>query len=218
MYIGDKRYAPYVGSTRRKVITEKALPYDAEVEYLESTGTQWIDTGIKVAFPINVKMKFEYISGTGSAVCLLGARYNATWSDKMVWWVNGNQKKFALNYGALDTGYLSNTTVSGVHTIETDGGYVYEDDVLVYSPSTTPASSDRNYNIYLFALCKSDNTPDLRVLKMKVHSIYIKNGNNVIFDAIPVRVGTTGYLYDKISGTLFGNAGTGDFTLGPDKT
>lgn len=24
----------------------EALPYDAEVEYLESTGTQWIDTGI----------------------------------------------------------------------------------------------------------------------------------------------------------------------------
>ena len=24
------------------------LPYDAEVEYLESTGTQWIDTGIKL--------------------------------------------------------------------------------------------------------------------------------------------------------------------------
>lgn len=24
----------------------KPLPYDAELEYLESTGTQWIDTGI----------------------------------------------------------------------------------------------------------------------------------------------------------------------------
>ena len=26
----------------------KSLPYDAEVEYLESTGTQWIDTGVKI--------------------------------------------------------------------------------------------------------------------------------------------------------------------------
>ena len=32
IYVGDKRYAPYVGSTRRKVMTEKALPYDAEIE------------------------------------------------------------------------------------------------------------------------------------------------------------------------------------------
>ena len=38
-----------------------------------------------------------------------------------------------------------------------------------------------------------------------------------IRDFIPVRVGSTGYLYDKVSGQLFGNAGTGDFVLGPDK-
>lgn len=31
---------------RRRVYGEP-VPYDAKVEYLESTGTQWIDTGIK---------------------------------------------------------------------------------------------------------------------------------------------------------------------------
>ena len=36
---------------------------------------------------------------------------------------------------------------------------------------------------------------------------------------IPVRKGTVGYLYDKVSGQLFGNANsTGAFTLGPDVT
>lgn len=41
--------------------------------------------------------------------------------------------------------------------------------------------------------------------------------NNVlIFDGIPVRVGTVGYMYDRVSGQLFGNDGTGAFTLGPD--
>jgi hypothetical protein len=34
---------------------------------------------------------------------------------------------------------------------------------------------------------------------------------------IPVRCGTTGYLYDRVSGELFRNVGTGDFVLGPDK-
>ena len=33
----------------------KQLPYDAEVEYLESTGTQWIDTGIVCSIGIGVK-------------------------------------------------------------------------------------------------------------------------------------------------------------------
>ena len=35
-------------------------------------------------------------------------------------------------------------------------------------------------------------------------------------DLIPVRVGTTGYMYDKVSGQLFSNNGTGSFTLGQD--
>lgn len=38
----------------------------------------------------------------------------------------------------------------------------------------------------------------------------------LVRDYIPVRKGTVGYLYDRVSGALFGNAGTGDFVLGPD--
>ena len=38
----------------RKMV--RTLPYDAEVEYLESTGTQWIDTGIVCSIGIGVKV------------------------------------------------------------------------------------------------------------------------------------------------------------------
>jgi hypothetical protein len=37
-------------------------------------------------------------------------------------------------------------------------------------------------------------------------------------DLIPVRIGNVGYMYDKVSGQLFENQGTGNFILGPDKT
>ena len=33
---------------------------------------------------------------------------------------------------------------------------------------------------------------------------------------IPVRVGQVGYMYDKVSRELFGNQGSGNFTLGND--
>ena len=38
----------------------------------------------------------------------------------------------------------------------------------------------------------------------------------LVRDLIPVRVGNVGYMYDKVSGQLFGNSGTGNFILGPD--
>lgn len=40
----------------------------------------------------------------------------------------------------------------------------------------------------------------------------------LVRDYIPVRVGQTGYLFDNVSKQLFGNAGTGAFVIGPDKT
>ena len=42
-----------------------------------------------------------------------------------------------------------------------------------------------------------------------------------VCDFIPVRVGSganaVGYLYDRVSGELFGNMGSGAFVIGPDK-
>ena len=53
--------------------------------------------------------------------------------------------------------------------------------------------------------------------KAKVFSLRIFDTGTLVRDFIPVRVGTTGYLYDRASGALFGNDGTGSFGVGPDK-
>ena len=63
---------------------------------------------------------------------------------------------------------------------------------------------DRPYTV-------SDNTT------AKVYSSKLRVGNITVRDLIPVRKGTTGYMYDKVSGQLFCNAGKGAFILGPDK-
>jgi hypothetical protein len=51
---------------------------------------------------------------------------------------------------------------------------------------------------------------------MTVYSFKVYNSNTLIRDFIPVRIGNTGYMFDKITGKMYGNAGTGSFTLGPD--
>ena len=52
--------------------------------------------------------------------------------------------------------------------------------------------------------------------KGNVYSCQFYDGNSIICDLVPVRVEQVGYMYDRVSGELFGNAGTGDFVLGPD--
>ena len=53
---------------------------------------------------------------------------------------------------------------------------------------------------------------------MRIFSCKIYDDGTLVRDLIPVRVGDVGYMFDRISGQLFGNAGTGAFIIGPDKT
>lgn len=56
----------------------------------------------------------------------------------------------------------------------------------------------------------------------KIFGAQIGLGGVLVRDFIPVRFTnengvTEGAMYDRVSGHLFGNAGTGAFVIGPDK-
>lgn len=51
----------------------------------------------------------------------------------------------------------------------------------------------------------------------RIYAAKLYDSNTLVRDFIPVRVGSVGYLYDRVTQQLFGNAGTGAFVLGPDK-
>ena len=53
---------------------------------------------------------------------------------------------------------------------------------------------------------------------VRIHSFKWYESETLVLDLIPVRVGTTGYMYDRVNGELFGNSGSGSFTLGNDIT
>lgn len=210
VYVGDKRYALFVGSTRRKV-AEKELPYDAEVEYLEGTGTQWIDTGIISSIGDSISITVSTNSFVNAFLC--GARANSsnmTNSFFVYGQVNGK-----ISF-ASDNGYNSssvNIQDGFIHIIEhkADGGYV--DGVKVVSRSFTMSPSSRSYAV----LTVNDREEKTNISACKLYSFTYYRSGVKIMELIPVRVGTTGYMYDKVGGELFGNSGTGNFILGNDK-
>ena len=93
----------------------KSLPYDAEVEYLESTGAQWIDTGYKpnakTVFLLTYKPK-EY--GT-TFVCVYGIQDTST--THRFYLVLSGADAYRLQIGSIYNqsyfcGFNSNGTVS----------------------------------------------------------------------------------------------------------
>ena len=203
IYVGDKRYAPYIGDKRREVRNKKALPYDAEVEYIRCTGTQMIDTGFvmgqkNVSYGLGeIKIKKRYNNkpsnwcgdgGNGTIFGMMGGSLGIQWSS--------NQSKDFISFDTDWHEYYLN--------IMTNFGAV--DNVTKNNvPTNITNSSTFKVNGYQVGRNTSTDTEFLQ--------LWDKN-SDLVFDGIPVRKGRGGYLYDRVSGNLFG---TGDFIYGPDK-
>ena len=190
-------------------IQQGGLPYDAEIEYIESTGTQYIDTGITLVYATDVvEMSLNISITSGSSRQLNGT------NGFLFFGVNASSK-FEVSGTAAGTydssfhnWYLRSITGKRIIGV-IDGG--------VYSGGSTVNTNTSIYNLCLFAIGGTNGAAAQLFIKQKLKNTVIKKNGIVVRDFIPVRVGQVGYLYDRVSGELFGNAGTGNFTLGSDK-
>lgn len=198
-------------------------PYDAEVEYLESTGTQWIDTGVIPDAQGSIIMDAQLMSDRG---------YQTFWSSREVYQY-GVRRTVSLianpngagtlrfDYGIEGYSYtMSDAGIRNRREYRQTGNKLYIDNTLKYtvtqSTEFTPGS-----NVYLLMAISPNNNESygqpILMADMRVFSVRIldRDGNE-IRDFIPVRKNGIGYLFDKVSGQLFGNQGTGAFLYGSD--
>lgn len=192
------------------------LPYDAEVEYLENSGTQYIDTGIKVSSSVGIDLTI--MVSTAAAGYLFGSRTSAgvemfyvlakdnpSASDNGITWYFGTKQ------GKTGIVISPNLIINFSNVIAHNE--------MVFGSNTATCTNNTfssNYNIYLFGMNISGTFYTTSAI-MRVYSCLMYNGSTLVRDFIPVRVGQVGYMYDRVSGQLFGNAGTGSFILGNDK-
>lgn len=181
----------------------KPLPYDAEVEYLRSSGTQWIDTQLKAA-------TYTYIYDGVIRDNPNEVVFGADSSKALGLW--GGQLHVGCCYGKK---YYS-TTNSPITGLPDQRNHV-----ILTSSSINVNGVVTNYGGNYFidttnSICLFSDKEGSYKFSGKIYSFQIVDAGVILLDFIPVRVGQVGYMYDKVSGKLFGNAGTGEFVLGPD--
>ena len=88
--------------------------------------------------------------------------------------------------------------MNGVKRITTSGSLSWFGDILLFTANRGGKPNLRE-------------TSTIRIIDM----VILRSGAELMH-LIPVRKGDVGYMYDKVSGKLFSNAGTGAFILGPD--
>ena len=186
---------------RNALMSGKRLPYDAEVEYLESTGTQWINTGVNGAADLYYSLTIQPTYSSGDR------KYFGSYpSGLTLAQLNGNWRFLERNW-ILSSVAVDSTTASVVER-RSDGLYVNGAKVADIWDGARASTG-----LILFGQ-RTDSGVSLSYCRVYACKIYL--GAVLVRDYIPVRKGTVGYLYDRVSGKLFGNAGTGDFLYGQD--
>lgn len=201
----------------------KRKPYDAEIEYLESTGTQYIDLGLNSTIDkfcdFDIVFRKTNVSnnvGDPGNDAPLSYRYANTARYGIWGRTSASDTNGVLWVGVNNTNSVQMPKDTEWHSVKLRNGQYIEID-----GAQTPVASGtvrKNINLLLFAVVVSASGSSLfRVVSSEVASVKIWNTDGILIrDLIPVRKGNIGYMYDRVSGQLFGNQGTGEFVLGDD--
>lgn len=179
------------------------------VEYLESTGTQYIDTRMQGTEKIKVELTAKCI-GEQSAINIFGARpvpLGATDAFIIVIFQSNGKIGFFFNGLSISAIPYDNE----FHDYELGNG-IYKIDGVSYGNAKV-GTFNTYFNMSLFG-CKDNILPNLKPQIIKKCTIY--ENNILIRDYIPCyrKADNKAGLYDLVNGEFYTNQGTGEFILG----
>lgn len=207
---------------RHEMMTGKSLPYDAQIQYLStdpsvlpSTGNggtvQYIRTGCYPTPRTRIKVKFRFadkLKQRGIFGCY-GTLYYSVY-------INGGIQlatSFSDNSGDWKaTGIAPNINSDQTIEMKPDTLQVLVNNQVKTTRTVSPQNNASNEIILMGGHARGMQ------FNGRLYYFFANDVDTGIYliDLIPVRVGQVGYMYDRVSGQLFGNEGTGAFILGPD--
>lgn len=184
------------------------------VEYLESTGEQYIDTGIKGKNNIDFDYKVNFTNVTTSSGYGIGGEWE---SQKSLYLglirSNGN---FAYHYANTNAPVVVLNSVSA-NTDYSIQGHMWSGEQYMVINSTKSAvgtitgTFEATQSITLFRVTSSSPI----YCYAKIYYLKIWDNNTLVRDFIPcIDENNVPYMFDKVTHSAFLNQGTGQFSYG----
>ena len=193
-------------------IEKISLPAEyQQVAYLESTGTQYIDTGVIANNVSKAEFQFSMTENNATIQGIMGGGWS---SNNKTYQLIRNGTNINLRYGET---ILSILYDNAVHRIELSKYKLKIDEI---EKSNTSEVND-NRSVYLFAR-RSDNFGNgvQQYSYCRIYYCKIYNGSEVLQrDFIPCyrKADNKPGLYDTVNDVFYTNQGTGDdFIVAPD--
>lgn len=194
--------AAYVGAPNFEPVT---LPSGyTQLEYLQSTGTQYIDSGVVGSSNTRVVVDFA-ITALGSGTTFV---FGAQGTDSVRYTLG------ITSAGVFRSDYGTEMTSGKTAVLNTRYKADKNQNVCTVNDSTITSTAQTftgTTNIYLFARSYSS----LSYSQIKLYSCKIYSNGTLIRNMVPVKnsAGTLG-MYDTVNGVFYANAGSGTFTAG----
>lgn len=185
-----------------------------QVEYLETDGESYLvmpnrftssslGEGVKVELGLDIR-----VAQNNTPILVQGTSMSHRWcivgdtipSSLKLYCMGNFNKSFALSSPAKIVIEASINSVYMTIGETRDGG-------------SHGSFMDDDFDIAIFSY---SNGMNIAPAGQRIYGYRFIAGGHTLTDLIPVRVGDVGYMYDRVSGQLFGNQGTGEFVLGPD--
>lgn len=197
----------------KKFKSQSMLPSGyTQLEYIEASGTQHIDTGFIPNNRTSIELDFQYLgSRTGTDVHnLFGAR-TSTYEKVFAMWINStNAFPHYGNVSYTDHGAFTLTT--------TDRNiYKYNKNIATAGSETitcTETTFNSGYSLCLFTM-KDSTGIDTRKAPGRLYGCKIYDDDKLVRNYVPCRRddGAVG-LYDLVDDVFYSNAGSGAFAAG----
>lgn len=193
-----------------------------EVEYLESTGTQYINTGVKVTPDYTVEVTFMMTQRKATWDTLFGtrsgntARFTARWANSATGKLGVHRSKIkTATYESFDDANADKTKVTDTwHTIKLAKREYTFDGELRKTFSATTGTTAFSYPVYLFALCNAGSPADYGYFRIKKARIW-NDKSELIRDYIPcVDLDGVGGMYDVVNDTFTKSGSSTKFNVG----
>lgn len=179
------------------------------IEYLESTGTQYIDTGFYPNQDTSIKTKIKLLT---EYVAFFGAGVSYT-SNNFECYTNSNTFEFNYNGYVLLPALKTNDEVE-IDWQKNHISYTINN-ILQPNVNFSYTTFQPPYIMTLFAYNRP-NGAFTQNGRIKIYYFQIYDNDVLVRDFIPVIDATgTPCMYDKVENKFYYNAGTGDFIAGP---
>lgn len=182
-----------------------------QVEYIQSSGTQYIDTGFKPNQDTRIVMDVYVQTQASFPKIIFGGRNGDTSSVDSFVFLAMTSTTFRTDYGNPTLSIA--VTPSGRFAIDKNKNVTVLNGTNYTQNNATFQSG---YNLAIFSLLGPGGV-DVRMCSMKLYSCQLYDNGTLIRDYVPCTDPSAAVgLYDLVGGVFYGNAGTGVFTAGPE--